>query len=147
MVDDVPLWRAYTGQARAAVRGHGWLDAVHPDERARTLQVWTHAIATATLYETEHRLQRADGTYRPFLARAAPIRDEAGGVREWVGVCTDLADRYHSESPPSSQASELLLGATKPVRANPWKMAGKNHGDDGQKGLDEQNHRTLHRNN
>ena len=57
------------------------------------------------------------------------------------------ADHDHRESPPSSKASELSLGETKPVRANPWKMASKNHGDDGQKGLDEQNHRTLHRNN
>ena len=52
--------------------------------------------------------QRADGTYRPFLARAAPIRDEAGGVREWVGVCTDLADRYHSEADASALVETAL---------------------------------------
>jgi diguanylate cyclase (GGDEF)-like protein/PAS domain S-box-containing protein/excisionase family DNA binding protein len=108
VVDDVPLWRAYTGQSPEAVRGHGWLDAVHPDDRARTLQVWTHAIATGTLYETEHRLRRADGTYRPFLARAAPVRDTAGGVCEWVGVCTDLTDRYHSAADASALVETAL---------------------------------------
>ncbi|HKC76157.1 MAG TPA: PAS domain S-box protein, partial [Chloroflexota bacterium] len=108
VVDDVPLWRAYTGQSHEAIRGHGWLDAVHSDDRARTLQVWTHAIATGTLYETEYRLRRADSTYRPFLARAAPVRDEAGGVREWVGVCTDLADCYHSAADASALVETAL---------------------------------------
>src|SRR3989440_2384670 len=108
VVDDVPLWRAYTGQSHEAIRGHGWLDAVHSDDRARTLQVWTHAIATGTLYETEYRLRRADSTYRPFLARAAPVRDEAGGVRQWVGVCTYLADCYHSAADASALVETAL---------------------------------------
>ena len=35
LVDDMPSWRAYTGQSAAEVKDFGWLDAVHPDDRAR----------------------------------------------------------------------------------------------------------------
>ncbi len=32
-VDDVPMWRAYTGQTQEEVKGHGWLKPVHRDDR------------------------------------------------------------------------------------------------------------------
>jgi len=98
VVDDIPLWRAYTGQTVAAVRRWGWLDAVHPDDRERTAQVWSHAVSTGTPYETVYRLRRADGVYRPFEVRGLPIRDDDGLIAEWVGACSDMTDRYHSEA-------------------------------------------------
>ena len=32
-VDDMPVWRDITGQPRDAVRGLGWIEAVHPEDR------------------------------------------------------------------------------------------------------------------
>src|SRR5260370_17147918 len=97
-VDEVPYWRSFTGQSAAAVQGAGWLDAVHPDDRERAARTWGRAVADGTPYETEYRLRRADGAYRLFLDRATPVRDAAGQIQEWVGVCIDLTDRYHSEA-------------------------------------------------
>jgi diguanylate cyclase (GGDEF)-like protein/PAS domain S-box-containing protein/excisionase family DNA binding protein len=93
---DLPLWRAYTGQTLAQILDWGWLDAVHPDDRESAAQLWKHAIAAGTFYETEYRLRRADGVYRPFLVRAAPVRDTEKRIVEWVGVCLDQTARYHS---------------------------------------------------
>ena len=37
---DVPTWGAFTGQSAEEAAGQGWLDAVHPDDRAHTAELW-----------------------------------------------------------------------------------------------------------
>jgi len=94
---DLPSWRAYTGQTEADVVGVGWLDAIHPDDRERTAQVWMEAVQTKSLYDIEYRIRGADGNYRYFQARGVPILNEDGSLREWVGICTDIHDRKQAE--------------------------------------------------
>ncbi|MEG4502631.1 PAS domain S-box protein [Microcoleus sp. F6_B4] len=94
---DLPSWRAYTGQTEAEVVGFGWLDAIHPDDRQRTAQVWMEAAQTKCLYDTEYRMRAADGDYRYFQIRGVPIQNEDGSIREWVGTCTDIHDRKLAE--------------------------------------------------
>ena len=105
-------WRAYTGQSEAEVQGWGWLDAIHPDDRDRTTQIWTHAVQTGTLYDTEYRVRGADGIYRDFAARGAPIRSEDGSVREWVGFCNDITAHKQAQAALQTRASELAQTTT-----------------------------------
>lgn len=85
-----PQWIAYTGQAEGAWRGHGWLDALHPEDRDRTLAAWKAAEGQGHL-DVEYRLRRAsDGRYRWFHTRAAPSRDPSGRIVEWCGSTTDV---------------------------------------------------------
>jgi PAS domain S-box-containing protein len=97
VVDDIPEWRKYTGQSVEEAKGWGWLDAIHPDDRKRTTEVWNKAVATKSLYETEYRIRRKDGVYRYFLARGIPSLREDGTIREWVGVCIDITERKEME--------------------------------------------------
>jgi PAS domain S-box-containing protein len=97
VVDDIPEWRKYTGQSIEEVKGWGWLNAMHPDDRKRTTEVWNKAVATKSLYETEYRIRRKDGVYRYFLARGIPSLREDGTIREWVGVCIDITERKEME--------------------------------------------------
>jgi len=92
-VGDMPQWRALTGQSVDDVRGWGWLDAVHPEDRERTRTVWSEAVKTRGLYQTEYRIRSADGSYRHYAARGVPVIEEDGSIREWVGTCTDITDR------------------------------------------------------
>jgi hypothetical protein len=92
-----PDWRAYTGQSGEETRDGGWLKTVHPEDRERTVQIWTQAIETKSLYDTEYRLRGADGCYRYFSVRGVPILTEEGRIRQWVGVCTDINDRKQQE--------------------------------------------------
>ncbi|MEG3900082.1 MULTISPECIES: PAS domain S-box protein [unclassified Microcoleus] len=94
---DIPSLRAYTGQTEAEVVGFGWLDAIHPDDRERTAQVWMEAVQTKSLYEIEYQIRGADGNYRYFQVRGVPILNEDGSVREWIGTCTDIHDRKQAE--------------------------------------------------
>ncbi|GGL17317.1 PAS domain-containing sensor histidine kinase [Deinococcus radiotolerans] len=84
-------WEAFTGQTPDEYRGAGWLDAVHPDDRAGAISDWQRALETGTLYTTEYRLRRADGAYVPMLTRGVPILDERGQLLEWLGTNTDLS--------------------------------------------------------
>jgi PAS domain S-box-containing protein len=93
-----PGWTAFTGMAFDRFQGLGWLDAIHADDRAHSSASWAAAIATGTLYEVEHRLQRADGQFRYMSVRAVPIFAPDGTVNEWVGVHTDIHDRKASEA-------------------------------------------------
>jgi PAS domain S-box-containing protein len=93
-----PGWTAFTGMASDRFKGLGWLDAIHADDRAHSSASWAEAIAAGTLYEVEHRLQRADGQYRYMSVRAVPIFAPDGSVNEWVGVHTDIHDRKASEA-------------------------------------------------
>jgi PAS domain S-box-containing protein len=97
MVGEQPSWAAYTGQTPEQYQKRGWLDAVHPDDRAPNLALWEHAVVARGPCEYEHRLRRHDGEYRYFSVRAVPVFDEEGAVREWAGIHTDITQRKLTE--------------------------------------------------
>src|SRR5512146_3218834 len=53
-VEDVPSWRAFTGQSQQQVRGRGWLDAIHPDDRARIAHAWERSVQERALFAAEY---------------------------------------------------------------------------------------------
>lgn len=98
VLEDSPSWRTFTGQTYEEWREFGWLDALHPDDRAGTIVLWTRCVATQTVFETRYRLRRADGQYRWVAVKGLPITDPHGGVREWIGANTDIHDRVMAET-------------------------------------------------
>ncbi|HEV3310425.1 MAG TPA: response regulator, partial [Chloroflexota bacterium] len=106
-VEDLPEWRAYTGLSVEEVRGWGWLNAVHPDDRARTAEVWQKAVDSIGFYEIDYRIRRKDGAYLWHLARGIPVLDANGSVRMWVGTCLDIDARRRAEQELQRQAEEL----------------------------------------
>ncbi|PSN13367.1 hybrid sensor histidine kinase/response regulator [filamentous cyanobacterium CCT1] len=93
-----PAWSAFTGQTFDELKGWGWLDAVHPDDREATTQAWLIALENRALYEFEHRVRRRDGVYRHMTVRAVPVFEDNGAIREWVGVHSDVTDRKQAEA-------------------------------------------------
>lgn len=84
-------WLEYTGLTLEAMREDGVKDVVHPDELALTWECWNNALASGDPYEIEYRLRNAKtGTYRWFIARAIPYRDESGHIVRWIGTATDI---------------------------------------------------------
>jgi len=70
---------------------------VHPDDRARERDYLDRALSAGSAYELELRLRGGDGTYRWFLARSNPVRDDQGQIRRWYVTCTDIEDRKRAE--------------------------------------------------
>jgi len=90
-------FREYTGLSVEEGLGEGWLKAIHPDDRASSIDVWREAFAGGKFFELEARLRRADGEYLWFLFRGAPLRDQAGKIVKWYGTSTDIDDRKRAE--------------------------------------------------
>ena len=97
VVSDLPAWQAFTGQSGEQVRGDGWLDAVHPDDRPQVLELWGRAIRERRLFEAECRLRSEAGDHRCFACRGVPIVNPDGSVREWIGTCADITERKGQE--------------------------------------------------
>jgi two-component system CheB/CheR fusion protein len=86
VVTDSPSWRAYTGQSVEEWMGEGWLDAVHPDDRAGLMREWQDAVARRTAIDHVYRLRTPEGGWRRSRVRALPLFNIDGTVRKWVGM-------------------------------------------------------------
>ncbi len=106
-------WYEYTGLTPEQSFAEGWSLVLHPDDYARTLEVWTHSLRTGDRYDTEYRFRRHDGVYRWFFASARPVRDPAGTVVRWFGTCTDIHDRVSAEN-----TLQFLLDAAETLGAS-----------------------------
>jgi formate hydrogenlyase transcriptional activator len=70
---------------------------VHPDDSERLKAYADRSMSTGAAYELEVRLRNADGSYRWFLARYNPVRDDNGQIRRWYVACTDIDERKRAE--------------------------------------------------
>ena len=112
--EDSPSWRALTGQSREAMLGRGWLDALHPDDRAGVAKAWADAVATGAPLETEMRLRHASGEWRLTAVRGVPVRNPDGSLREWVGMNIDITEQHRAEEArrASDERHRLAVRAT-----------------------------------
>ena len=105
IVEDSPSWRAFTGQTVMQFLGWGWLDAVHPQDRAAAADAMRQAIASKVPATMEYRLRHNSGEWRWTQARTVPLINEDRSIRSWLGMNTDITDRRNWE-----EQQKLLLG-------------------------------------
>jgi PAS domain S-box-containing protein len=110
VIEDIPEWRAFTGFTVEQAAGMGWLDAIHPDDRAAISSAWRSALAGKNVFEAQQRLRRHDGVYRCMSVRAIPMRDADGALIEWVGTSTDVTEQREAEQ--ELRESAWLLAET-----------------------------------
>jgi PAS domain S-box-containing protein len=88
-----PAWEAYTGQSWEEYRGFGWANALHPDDREQVLALWSAVVESRMLYESDGRIwHEPSQEWHHFTAKAIPLLNADGSVREWVGAYTDIDD-------------------------------------------------------
>ena len=97
-------WFDYTNTSLDDVKGWGWKSVHHPDEVDRVVKHLQDCVDNGVVWEDTFPLRGADGSYRWFLSRAEPIRDESGTIVRWFGTNTDIEDKRRSE-----ELRELLL--------------------------------------
>lgn len=85
-----PQWLSYTGQTQEQTHGMGWMDAVHPDDRAALRDAWGAANDRDEL-DIEFRIRRhSDGAWLWHHTRSRPVRSSTGIIVEWLGTSTDV---------------------------------------------------------
>jgi PAS domain S-box-containing protein len=73
------------------------LGPIHPEDIPRVMEKWRQSMTTEESHEDEMRIRNADGEYRRFLVRIAPLQDEHGNIVKWYGVSIDIEDRKRVE--------------------------------------------------
>ena len=91
------VWLDYAGMTAEQAQGWGWAEAIHPDDRKNLVEDWQSCLASGTPVDTEARIRRFDGSYRWFLIRGNPLKDEGGNILKWYGTCVDIEDRKRVE--------------------------------------------------
>jgi PAS domain S-box-containing protein len=81
----------YTGFSAEDMRGWGWTNALHPQDRG--LEEWRAALAAGEPLEKETRLLSSTGEYRWFVLRVTPLRNERGIILKWYATGSDVEDR------------------------------------------------------
>src|SRR5580692_3391318 len=97
-------WREYTGKSLEELCGWRWTDSIHPEDVAGIIQKWQTSLESGEPFEAEARVRRGDGSYRAFLHRKAPLRDEHGTIVKWFGSSIDIEDRKRAENSPPLEA-------------------------------------------
>jgi PAS domain S-box-containing protein len=101
----------------------------HPDDTERIDGFFDRAVARASADELELRVRRNDGSYRWFLARFNPVRDEQGQITRWYVAFTDIEDRKQAEDRlrqenvalreeiDKASMFEEIVGTSRPLKA------------------------------
>jgi len=90
-------WSRFTGQGAREALGDGWLDAVHPADRAAAERVFVDANAGRAPYQLDFRLRAASGDYRWVTDAGSPRFAEDGAFLGYVGSVVDIHDRHEAE--------------------------------------------------
>lgn len=91
-------WHDYCGTTPDQMEGWGWQTVHHPDVLPGVLERWRRSIGEGSPFEMIYPLRGADGVYRPFLARAAPVLDASGKVVRWLGKNSDVSAQIRVEA-------------------------------------------------
>ncbi len=100
-------WYEFTGCSPAEMLGWGWRTVHHPDYLEDVTVRFRKCIAARQAWEDTFPLRKADGTYRWFLSRAFPVRDEEGRVTRWYGTNTDITEQREAADTLKAHQAEI----------------------------------------
>jgi PAS domain S-box-containing protein len=90
-------WLHFVGKSLDQASGNGWVEAVHPEDRARLLEVYETSFDERKRFEMEYRLRRMDGEYRWVFDSGRPRFSADGEFLGYIGSAIDITERKESE--------------------------------------------------
>jgi PAS domain S-box-containing protein len=70
---------------------------LHPDDHDETRRVWSDCLKTGSAGELTFRARNAQGAYRWFISRVAPLRADDGTLLYWIGINLDIDELKRAE--------------------------------------------------
>lgn len=120
-------WYAYTGLTQEQVKDRGWEKIHDPKALPAVLKGWKVSLATGEPFEMTFPMRGADGEFRPFFTRVAPLRDAAGRIVQWFGTNTDVSSLERAEKAVRSSEERLREGlAAAHMAVWDWDLASDN---------------------
>lgn len=114
-------WYDYTGTTPEQMLSRGWQSMHDPEFLSQVMDKWQASIATGTPFECTFPLRGANGEFRTFFTRAAPLRDAAGRIVQWFGTNTDVTplEEAHNELRLASRRKDEFLAMLAHELRNP----------------------------
>jgi PAS domain S-box-containing protein len=100
-------WLSFTGRTLEQELGDGWIDCMHPDDRAASFEIYDKAINAREPFRIEYRARRFDGEYRVVLGTGVPRWESDGAFAGYIGSCIDISDRRQAERALQETHAEL----------------------------------------
>lgn len=88
-------WCKTTGMTPGQAYGDGWLDVLHPLDRARISRCWEQAVSRRERFRDEYRFVLPGGRETWVMGEALPENEREGG---FVGTMTDISERVQAET-------------------------------------------------
>jgi len=85
-------WLEFTGRTLEQEIGAGWIEGVHPDDRAECLETFSRAFDQRKRFSMVYRLRRYDGQYRWIQDDGSPRYNSNGVFIGYIGHCLDTTD-------------------------------------------------------
>jgi len=101
-------WCEIVGLSEDQALGHGYTQAIHPDDRARVLNEWQTATNLREPFKSEFRVKRSDGAVSWVLSHAVEVTDADGEATSHIGTLTDITDRKQIEMAMQALSSTLI---------------------------------------
>lgn len=109
-------WLTFVGRTLEREAGRGWIENVHPEDRADCQDAYDAALVEQRPFSVEYRLRRHDGAYRWMLNQGTPNLDEAGRFDGLIGSCVDVTEqKRHATAIQASEARFRLLSDGAPT--------------------------------
>ncbi|HSP16349.1 MAG TPA: ATP-binding protein [Thermoanaerobaculia bacterium] len=90
-------WYEFTGQTSTEGLGLGWMDAVHPDDRAAVRDAFLAANEKREPFAVDYRVRGTDGGYRWAVASGRPRLSPSGELAGYIGSVIDITERKLAE--------------------------------------------------
>ncbi len=118
-------WHDYAGTTLEEMQGWGWQKLHHPDHMDGIVNRMRQCFETGTPWEDTFLLRGRDGTYRWFLCRALPIRNQVGDLVRWFGTNTDVTEQIEAEKAlrDLNETLEQRVEAEARERARIWNVS------------------------
>lgn len=86
------------GQTSDQIKGWGWKDSVHPDDRQGIVDYWDSHRHTDGDGTYEFRAGTPETGYRWYLSVCSARCDDEGNVHQWYGATFDIEDRKQADA-------------------------------------------------
>ena len=95
-----PAYETVWGRPCASLyaQPQSFLDAIHPDDRARVITLSLERQARGETADVEYRVVRPDGSIRWVRDRGFPVKDPTGAVYRTAGIAEDITERKQAEA-------------------------------------------------
>lgn len=100
-------WCAITGMTPEQARGHGWANALHPEDRERVFQEWYAAAQAGHEFVSEYRFVSDTGRVTWVAGRGIALRDVEGTIMGHVGTVVDISQQKAAEQVTLRHTQEL----------------------------------------